>query len=127
MAGLIDDAFSVSLDKFWAALDAADKAVSDANWNEMLARTAPTPDVFARCACGSEYTAVDNTIELSDEDLDAAADALAARFGQRGSDSVVYAHQARAMIQAINQHRERIALNAESDWHADHEICEIEL
>lgn len=112
---------------FFAALDAANKAASDANWNEMLARTAPTPDVFAHCVCGSEYTAVHDTIELSDEDIAAAADALAFRYGQRGDDSVVYAHQARVMVQAINQRRDRAALNAESDWYADHEWCEADL
>lgn len=114
-----------STEAFFDALRTADAAVHDASWNALLARTAPSPDVFASCVCGSEYSAVDATIKLSDEDLAAAADALAFRYGQRGEDSVVYANQALVMIQAINQHRERIALNAESDWHADHEYCEV--
>lgn len=127
MAGLMDAFTAVSTDKFWAAVDAADKVAANVAWNEMLARTAPTPDVFAHCVCGSEYTAVDDTIKLCDEDTAAAADALAFRYGQRGEDSVIYAHQVIVMIQAINHRRERIALQAEGDWRADHEMCEVEL
>ena len=112
---------------FFDALTAADKAASDANWNELLARTAPAPDTHMHCVCGAEYTSNDDAIVLDDEDIAAAADALAMRYGHRGEDSVVYAHQALVMIQAVNYRRAAAEHRAQCDWHADHEWCEADL
>jgi hypothetical protein len=108
---------------FFDSLDAADRAAADAAYNAELAETAPLPDKFGRCVCGSEYSVADSRIVLGPMELHVAADAAAARYGMKASDSDVYYHQVSVIIDAINAAREQTDIDFINNWNDSHAYC----
>jgi hypothetical protein len=120
----LDDALAPrSNEAFFNALQEADKKASTASFNELLAATAKTPSSFGSCVCGSEYSVADSRIVLGPMERHAAADAAAARYGMKASDSDVYYHQVQVIIDAINAHREQADRDFIADWYAGHAYC----
>lgn len=107
---------------FFDALEAADAAVRDADYNALLARTAPSPDVFASCVCGAELSIVTTEITLTAAEMDAAAE-LADQFGISDPDSPVCRDQVAAVVRAINAAWARGDQQYVADFRDTHTDC----
>ena len=108
---------------FFAALSAANAAVSDASLNALIASAAGTPDTFASCVCGSEYVAYDHAIVLDEDEIESAASALGDHYG--GVPSDVYRFHVEVVVTAVNAIRDRRQFREEDDWRVDHEACSV--
>lgn len=123
-AARVDAAFTApSTALFFDALTAADQHAHDADYNALLARTAPTPDTFASCVCGAELSIVTTAIALTDEELDAAADALADQFGVSAPITAQWRPQVRAIIAAVNAARGEADERFAADFRDAHAYC----
>lgn len=109
--------------RFWSALEAADRVAADAQWHALLARTAATPTTFSSCVCGSEYSAVDNTITLDADDLEVAAAAVGDYLGRSDSFGMGLVL---AIASAVNRRRGQAAADAHRDWYDEHDACQFD-
>ena len=115
---------SGSTARFFDALDAVDRK---AGYRELMDSITPAPSTFALCRCGSQLAVADSRIVLGPMERHAAADAAAARYGMKASDSDVYYHQVQVIIDAINAHREQADRDFVADWNTAHLDCGIDL
>ncbi len=118
---------SGTTDTFFEALDAADKAASDANFNALLAATAKAPSSFGKCVCGSEYSVADSRIALTVVEREAAAVKFAAWRGHNASAAPTYRAVIEDVIDAINAAREQADRDFVADWNTAHLDCGIDL
>jgi hypothetical protein len=117
---------SGTTDTFFEALDAADKAASDANFNALLAATAKAPSSFGKCVCGSEYSVAESRITLTDGERNAAAEELA--WHERpAAVAGPYTREVDIVIAAINAAREQADRDFVADWNTAHLDCGIDL
>ncbi len=125
----LDDALAPrSTAAFFDALDAADRASADAAYNAELAESAPLPEVFGRCVCGSEFSVVSTRITLTDEERNAAARALAwhempEMLRPASVADGPYTREVDIVIAAINAHREQADREFVANWNDSHVYC----
>ena len=121
MPGQLDTAFdSPSTAVFFNALNAVDSTVQ---YQRLIAAAAGTPDTYAGCCCGAEYIAYSNEIVLDDDEINAAAERLADRYG--GTSSDFYRSHVIDVIGGINWLRSQRDNNAANDFYLDHEQCQV--
>jgi hypothetical protein len=113
---------------FFDALDAADRASADAAYNAELAESAPLPEVFGRCVCGSEYSVISTQISLTDGERNAAARALAwhempEMLRPASVTDGPYTREVDIVIRAINAAREQADIDFINNWNDSHSYC----
>jgi hypothetical protein len=105
---------------FFDALDRVDNTIS---YNQTVAAAAGNPDTYAGCCCGAEYVAYSTEIVLDDDEINAAAERLADRYGGVSSD--FYRGHVIDVIGGINWLRGQRDNNAANDFYLDHEGCQV--
>ena len=124
LAGRVEAAFDVpSAGAFFNALDGADKAASDANFNTLLAATAKAPISFGQCVCGSQYSVADSRIVMNAGEREAAAVKFAAWRGHQATAAPTYRAVIEDVIDAINAAREQADVDFIADWNSAHTYC----
>lgn len=109
-------------DAFFAALDDVDARLQEIERAEWAATFAPPVRTGGGCTCGSVFEARDSQIRLTDEERAAAGDAVADLFGRGPLDELDPAIIA-AVVDAVNEHREREDLDALLEWQDNHAYC----
>lgn len=104
---------------FFDALSAADKSASEDGYNALLALTAPAPDTYASCCCGAELSIVSSEITLTDDERQAAGEAMAWREGNS------FGALLDAAVQAINAVRAAADERFINDFYDTHAHCEV--
>jgi len=135
MASSLDTVFKTpSTASYFDALAEADRAVSNANYNALLAETAPSPTTFGQCLCGSRYSVADSRIVLSQTEqalavssmIRAALPSTASEFEKAKKylrNGAVYSSQFDAAINAINAAREQADREFVDNWNDSHSYC----
>lgn len=135
MSSRLDTVFDApSTASYFDALADADSAVSDANYNALLAETAPIPTTFGQCLCGSHYSVADSRIVLSESEqalavsslVQAALPSTASAFDKAKDylrNEAVYISQIQAAIDAINAARQQSDREFVDNWNDSHAYC----